>query len=99
MYLFLPWTYYRKTNKTVVDNHICLQDESDNDVAVEAKEEKNATRKVPKKVKKQLVYELDDALPGGFKGTTVLVEDVPTQNSQRLEMSHTTPYTWLTLRK
>jgi len=49
MYLFLPWTYYRKTNKTVVDNHNCLQDESDNDVVVEAKKEKKAAPKVPKK--------------------------------------------------
>ena len=92
MYLFLPQTYYRKTNKTVVDNHICLQDESDNDTAVEAKEGKNATRKVPKKVKKQLVYELDDALPGGFKGTTVLVEYVPTQQSEAGNVSYNPLY-------
>ena len=33
-------------------------------------------------MKKQLVYEQDDALPGGFKETIVLVADVPTQQSE-----------------
>ncbi|AAG26070.1 hypothetical protein [Arabidopsis thaliana] len=51
-------------------------DESDNPAAVEAKEEKKSS---PKKVKKQLVYEQDDAHPHGFKAKTVLVPDVPAQ--------------------
>nr|AAD46015.1 F21H2.5 [Arabidopsis thaliana] len=54
-------------------------DESDNAAAVEAKEEKKSSPKVPKKVKKQLVYEQDDAHPHGFKAKTVLVPDVPAQ--------------------
>ncbi|CAB81070.1 putative protein [Arabidopsis thaliana] len=54
-------------------------DESDNAVAVEAKEEKKSSPKVPKKVKNQLVYEQDDVHPHGFKAKTVLVPDVPNQ--------------------
>lgn len=60
-----------------VYNNTSLQDEPNNDAAVEAIAVKIPTPVVPKKVKKQIIVEMDEALPEGFKETTVLVEDVP----------------------
>ncbi|KAG7552426.1 Ulp1 protease family C-terminal catalytic domain [Arabidopsis thaliana x Arabidopsis arenosa] len=69
-------------------------DEPNNDAALEAIAVKIPTPVVPKKVKKQLVYEMDEALPEGFKETTVLVEDVPerTEDSELLIAPGNVPF-------
>lgn len=58
----------------------CLQDEPEKDAALEARAAKNATPKVPKKVKQQIIFEVDEDHPEGFKETTVLMDDEPEQN-------------------
>ncbi|CAE6074983.1 unnamed protein product [Arabidopsis arenosa] len=69
-------------------------DEPNNDAALEAIAIKIPTPVVPKKVKKQLIYEMDEALPEGFKETTVLVEDVPerTEDSELLIAPGNVPF-------